>query len=578
MTLENYKTIFLKRWQILVMCVVVMGLGAYIGGRLMTPAYQSSVLMRVTVRGDSTDINNLQASNQLGQTVSLLVTSSPILSDVASRFPGLTVDQLKGVTTTSYKANTQLFEINVTNANPKIAAALANDIANTLIKQQTEEILLDNNRSQQHLQHEVDSARQSMDAIQKKINDIQLRIADMVAVRGPAGQIAALQAQMSALESQFNNQQQYYNQWQTLLTQLRLTEAQNSSFLHIAQPAEPATSPVRPQIPLNTGLGIVAGLFLGLVMMLLFEQLDTRTRTADDLGQILHCPLLCTILNANSAKEDERIIINPEQKNINYEQYRILRTNIGFAAVEKPIRSLVVTSAMPNDGKSTVAANLAIFMARAGKRTLLIDANLRRSSLHKNFLLQEKMKGFSDAIMACSQDQSSVSDLAATPETVHHFLEPFMHSVEIDNLSVMPAGSLPPNPSELLDSTALSNLLSIIASSDIDMIIFDTLPLLGLADTRTLVSKVDGTVLVVDITCTTRKKLLQVKTLLQQSGARIIGCVVNKQGRVRGEVPYYYYYDRDTKEEQKAIVGEHMPASSHSSLIPVGSKVRKKSK
>lgn len=581
MILEHYWSMLLKQWKILVICVVVIGLGAYAGSRLMTPVYQSNVLVQVDIHttSNSTDYNNLLASNQLVQTETQLATSSPVMRDVVSRFPGMTVDQLISVTTTSPKLNTQLFEIDVVDVNPRKAAALANDIANTLIKQQIEETQLDNNRSQQQLQHEVEAARQSVDASQRSMDDLQLRIATLVGEKGSADQISALQAQMSSLQSQLSRQQEYYNQWQTMLTQLRLTEAQSSSFLRIAQPAQPATSPVRPQILLNTVLGIVAGLFLGFVLVVLFEQLDTRVRTPEELSLLLNWPILGTIWNVNSAKSDEGIIISPGRKNVNADAYRILRTNIGFAAVDKPIRSLVVTSAMPYDGKSTIAANLAIFMARAGKNTLLVDADLHRPTIHTKLLIHEDMKGLSDAIVACSQGQSLVSSSSATPEAIHDFLAPFMHSVDIDHLSVMPAGLLPPNPSELLDSIAMSNLLSIIMSSKMDVVIFDTPPLLGLADTRSLTPKVDGTVIVADITSATRKNLQQVKTLLQQSGTLVLGCVVNKQSRMRGEVPYYYY-DRGTEKEQEkeSSLGEYNSASSREQLLPVGSEVRKKSR
>ncbi len=576
MTLENYWSLLLKQWKMLVGCVVIVGLGAYVGSRCMTPVYQSSVLMRITIAAtsNSTDINNLLASDQLVQTESQLAMSSPVISDVVSRFPGMTVDQLTKATTSSYKLNTQLFEIDVVNVSPKRAAALANDIANTLIKQQSKENQLDNNRSQQQLQQAVDAARRNVDATQKSMNDIQLRIATLVVSQGSVGQIDALEAQMSSLGSQLNSQQEYYNQWQTSLTQLKLTEAQNSSFLRIAQPAQPAINPVRPQILLNTGLGSIAGLFLGFVVAVLLEQLDTRIRTAEDINQLLNYPTLSTIWYANGSKNDEGTIINFGRKNINSESYRILRTNIGFAAVDKPIRSLVVTSAMPNDGKSTIATNLAIFMAGAGKNTLLIDADLHRPAIHTKLLIHEDTKGLSDAIVACSQDQSLAS-LPATSEMMDRFLESFIHSVDSANLHVMPAGSLPPNPAELLDSIAMSNLLTIIMKSKFDIIIFDTPPLLGLADTRSLTSKVDGTVVVADVTRATRKNMQQVKSLLTQSGTRILGFVVNKQHRVHREVPYYYY---DQEQEQKSSTDTLQPlphksvsslVSAHASRLPV---------
>ncbi len=149
------------------------------------------------------------------------------------------------------------------------------------------------------------------------------------------------------------------------------------------------------------------------------------------------------------------------------------------------------------------------------------------------------------------------------------FLSTYMHSVDIPNLHVIPAGSLPPNPSELLDSAAMDKFLTTVMESGIEVVIFDTPPLLGLADTSILTSKVDGTLVVADVTRVKRKNLQQVKAQLTQSGTRVLGCIVNKQRRNRHETPYYYYYNHSADQEKKSAQNGHnsvlAPASSQSS-------------
>ncbi|GER86356.1 hypothetical protein KDW_05180 [Dictyobacter vulcani] len=148
-------------------------------------------------------------------------------------------------------------------------------------------------------------------------------------------------------------------------------------------------------------------------------------------------------------------------------------------------------------------------------------------------------------------------------------LSTYIHAVGIPNLHVMPAGALPPNPSELLDSKATNTLLAAIMDSKIEMVIFDTAPLLGLADASILASKVDGTVIVADSTRAKRKHLQQTKVLLTQSGARILGCVVNKQNFNRRYMPYYYYSSEDEEQEKASSQNRKSSDSiSSSSLIP----------
>lgn len=542
MTFEQYWALFIKRWRLIVICFILVGLGAYIGSRLIPPTYQSTALVQVAIRSSNNntqaDYNSLLASDQLVQTEAQLAVSDPVLRVVASHYPGLTVEQLSKAVTSTAKPNTQLFEIAVQDGNPKQAAALANDIATTLIQQQLQVVQQDNSQSQQQIQQELTSTRQQIDITTSKIAALQAKGANQT-------QIAVLQAELAGL-------QQHYSQWQTILAQLELTQAQSGDFLRIAQPAQPAPIPVRPNRLLNTGAGFLLGLLLGIFLAIILERLDTRIRTPEALSQLLGWSVLATISQADR-KEDA---INPTGRNSNVEAYRILRTSIGFAAIDKPLRTMVVTSALPLDGKSVISANLAIFMAKAGKNTLLIDADLRRPTLHEKFGIPADKMGLSNAILAfgmpttsleASHYQFSASKHGASSSTLNApklSLDPFIHAVDIPNLCVIPSGPLPPNPSELLDSKAMQRLLTALNSCGAEIVIFDTPPLLGLSDASILASKVDGTLFVADITRAKKANLEQVKALLEKAGARILGCVVNRQRRSRNDSLYSYYYYR----------------------------------
>ena len=487
MTLGHYLNGLARRWRLIVLCVVLLGVGAYFGSKLMKPVYQSTALVQIAFSpGNNQSLyNDLLAGDQLIQTETSLATSDVVLRDVASRYPGLTVDALAKEVTATPRSNTQLFEIAVMDPDPKRAAALANDIANTLIQQQT--------------------------------------------------------------------------------------QMEQSDFLSLVQPARPAIKPAQPNVLLNTAAGLLAGLLLALALALLIEQLDTSIRTSEEISQLLGCPEMATVLQA---KPDEALI-DSAKNNPDAEAYRILRTNIGFAEIDKPLRTILVTSATPGEGKSLVAANLAIFMARAGRNTFLIEADLRHPSLHRQFNFPAQTMGFSNVIMEIAltysakpsvERKSSIPTTAAratgTPSGRGVSLDPFIYAVDTPNLYIMPSGTRPSNPSELLDSKAMQRFMAALDDCEAEVIIFDAPALLGLSDASILASKVDGTLVVVDSTRARRGHLKQLKAILDQAGAYVPGYVINKHPRRRDNAIYSYY---SSVHEQAASI-RHQRKKEHSAF------------
>ena len=560
MTLEQFWSILLKQWKLILLCFLLVGSGAFIGSKLMQPVYQSSVLVQVVIRSSTSnqaDYNALMASDQLVQTEATLATSNSVLRQVIPHYPSLTTSQLAGEVSASPRTNTQLFEIDVVDPSPTRAANLANDIAAALIQLQQQQIQQNNTLAQQQIQQNIDLTSQQINDTTTKLTALQAKGVDQA-------QIALLQTQLSGL-------QQRFSQWQTALAQLELAQAQSGNPLQIAQAAQPPAAPVRPNVLLNTLGGFLGGLLLGLFLALLYEKLDTRIRTSEAITQLVEWPVLATVWRKKIANAQE--MINPQGQDANVEAYRILRTNIGFSTLDKSLRSILITSPLPGDGKSSIAANLAIFMARAGKNTLLIDSDLHRPTQHLLFGLSPDKLGLSNTILALNTpDQplapayhqffahpSAAQTPGATP-TTSISLEPFVHSIAgVPNLWVMPSGPLPPNPAELFESRVMQRFLTLITNSGVETVVFDAPPLLGLSDVGILAPKVDGVLLVIDTTRATKGKLNQAKAMLTQTGVHVFGCVANKVPRKRNDSHYYSYYTEDQNSEQKSMRNGHMP-------------------
>ncbi len=204
------------------------------------------------------------------------------------------------------------------------------------------------------------------------------------------------------------------------------------------------------------------------------------------------------------------------------ESYRVLRTNIQFASLDKPIKHILVTSTGPAEGKSTTTANLAIAFAQMGSRVLVIDADLRRPTMHKVFKISNPL-GLTNLLL-----QSVALDVA-------------IRDVGIPNLHLVTAGPIPPNPAEVLGSTRMRALLKELSPS-FDYIIIDSPPTLAVADAAILSTIVDGVVLVVAAGEVTTDAAKKAKAQLDGVKANILGVVLNGLASANGEDRYYYYY------------------------------------
>ena len=214
------------------------------------------------------------------------------------------------------------------------------------------------------------------------------------------------------------------------------------------------------------------------------------------------------------------LVADSHSKSVYAEQYRTVRTNIEYSAIDTDLKSILVTSATPGDGKSTTSCNLAIVFAQQGKKVLLVDTDLRKPTVHQKFHVHNHM-GLSSVLTKKQTIDEAIID---TP---------------IKNLSILTSGPIPPNPAELLTSKAMKNLLEMLYQ-EFDVVILDTPPVLAVADAQILSKHVDGVILVVSSGKTETEQGKKAKQLLVSSNAPLLGVVLNNKEQEKND--HYYYY------------------------------------
>jgi capsular exopolysaccharide synthesis family protein len=204
------------------------------------------------------------------------------------------------------------------------------------------------------------------------------------------------------------------------------------------------------------------------------------------------------------------------------EQYKTIRTNINFSSVDQEMRSVMVTSSGPGEGKSTTAANLAVVFAQEGKSVLLVDADMRKPTAHYTFNLTNTF-----GLTSVLTKQKTLTEVA--------------HASDVSNLDILPCGPVPPNPAELLSSKAMNQFFEE-AYMGYDMVIFDTPPILAVTDAQVLANQTHGTILVISSGTTEVERAVKAKELLEATKTKLLGVVLNN--REIKDTNYYYYYGK----------------------------------
>lgn len=294
----------------------------------------------------------------------------------------------------------------------------------------------------------------------------------------------------------------------------------------VVAPASVPTEWTSPRVMMNLALGTLVGLLLGVGQAIVGDRLDTRVVTEEDIAQLSDSSVIGTIGFDPDAQEHP-LIFQADPHSLRAEAYRRLRTNLQFLALGNRSRSVVITSSIEGEGKSTTAINTASTLADAGQSVLLIDADLRRPKV-ADYLNLEGAVGLTTVIIG----QAQLSDV----------VQPFGNG----NLHVLPAGQIPPNPSELLGSEAMKSLLDE-AADRYDMVVLDSPPLLPVTDSAILSAVTGGALVVVGSGSVRRPQLAGALDSLDAVGGNVLGLVLNKlRAEDAGHYRYHqYYYHRE---------------------------------
>lgn len=403
------------------------------------------------------------------------------------------------------------------------------------------------------IQSELDTVQQQINnEVEKIVNSIRIQYqvakaketdlkTAFEAQKAEALDLSRKSVQYNILKREADTNRQMYDQMMKRLRETSISEEIESTNIRIVDRAELPRKPIRPNKRMNILLAALIGLSLGIGLAFFFEYLDTSIKTPEEIEKNLNLPYLGTvpaikIPGVNKKKIDE-LIVRDHPHSTPAESFRLIRTGILLSTAERPPASLLVTSAAPFEGKTLNSVNLALTMAQAGSRTLLIDSDMRKPRIHEIF---------------GAENDRGLIDLLISSESPENVLQP----TPDENLFILPAGKTPPNPSELLSSEQMRKVLNRL-SNTFDRIILDSPPLIAVTDGVILSSMTEGTVLVVQAGRTGKESVRRAVKLLQDVGARILGVILNnlefKDYRYGYYYPYYYqhryhYYHTDAPE------------------------------
>lgn len=502
-------------WWLLLLAPIISGATAYIVSDRQQPMYSASVVLRINPPASATlDVNAVRLSQELGETYRSLITFTPVMerSITALSLP-YTVDEMRTKVTASTIRDTQLVRVSVSDPNPESAALIANTIASEFTAYVNED-------AQSQLEVQISGINDQIANMETQLATTQTRISEIDTAANEDDEaiqteLKQLNLDQTRLESQIASLQQ---QAQTTASTVSSTRVQ----VTVSDPATAPSAPYAPRVLFYTILGAFVGILIAIGAVALLEYMDNSVKADTDYQTLTNSPLLTTVgAIPNLRSGGNQVYVVSEPRSPSSEAIRMLRANLEFAAAGKSIKTLSVTSSSPGEGKSTASANLAVVMAQAGLRTVLIDADLRKPTQNKIFGIP---------------NDNGLTRLLTHPD------EQWQQSgtrVAVPNLTLIPSGPIPPNPSDLLSIDAFPQLLEKI-SADVDMVIIDTPPVLAVSDPLVISRNTDAVLLVAKSGQTRRDALRHSAEALQKGNVRLIGIVLNQQ-KTKDGVGYYYY-------------------------------------
>ena len=313
---------------------------------------------------------------------------------------------------------------------------------------------------------------------------------------------------------------------------VEVPELYNLDNVHILDVAIEEDEPYNINVAKSSIIGGLLGLVLSSGIFFVIYYFDRTAKSVEQVEEVLQMPILGSVEETKNLKEELVVATNP--KEIISEQIRTIRTNLQFTSADEKIKTILITSSIPSEGKSFISSNLATAFAQNNKKVLIVDCDMRKGRVNKIFKISNRI---------------GLSNLLAYKEDDEENLEDYVFKTKIDNLYVIPRGKVPPNPSELLNSQKTAKLISLL-SEIFDYIIFDGPPVNGLSDSLIMSDFVDRTIVVTSLNSAPIELLESTKKMLTNVNAKVAGVIVNKVPRRKSSGKSYYYYENTEEEKQ----------------------------
>jgi polysaccharide biosynthesis transport protein len=378
---------------------------------------------------------------------------------------------------------------------------------------------------------------------------------------------------LSRLERQVQLNMEIYTLLEKKHQEALILEAEKFEDVQIVRPALIPTTPVNPPKTLETtGVGLLIGLILGLVLAFLAETFDTSMGAIEEIENLLGVHTLGLIphighqeiketlqekypgdADPEAAERGARLVSHFAPKSRLAEGYRAIRTNLAFACLERDVKSIVVTSSTPQEGKTTSVVNLAITLAQGGSRVLLIEGDLRKPMVSRIFGIDHS-PGLTDVLLG-NYEWRKVTRTISDIMTGTMSMEEILATPGIENLHIIASGTIPPNPAEIVYSKALDGFMQQVRA-EYDYVLIDAPPLLAATDAALLAAKADAVVMVYRVGKIPRGILKRAKTQLDNVKAKVIGVILNgmradlSSDYADYKYKYYYYYDATSKKPE----------------------------
>lgn len=533
--MKQYVAPILRWWWLIALTVIIAAGAAYYAVSRLPPEYEvrATLVIGRSISNPNPNTGDLYLEQQLANLYANVGNREQV-AQAAMRVLGLNALPKYFVRPVS---NTPLLEIVVSDSDPVRAVAVANELANQLVQYSPTSTNQQDQTRQGFITEQLDKIQDQITITEQEIVDAQNKLGELTSAR----QIADTQDQITALQQKLVSLQANYA---NLLTS---TLGGSTNSLSIVQPADLPAGPVGPNRILYLVLASALGLTISVAAAFGFEALDDTIKPTDDLAKILPLPVLATIGNIPSKNSNKFTYVADEPRSPIADDFRFLRTNIQFNTGGKPIKTILISSAGPSDGKSTIAFNLAASFAQSGLTVSIMDADLRKPSLQNAYLFDNNGKPNGSAVDLTRT--IGLSDLLIKPEDPRQYLFSFCN----DRVKALFAGTQPQNPIDLIASDKMDKLIASMTAFT-DILIIDGPPLF-LADASILASKVEALLLVVRLNSTRKTYIKEMVDQVKRTGIPVIGLVVNHQNR---DTYYYekrYYQNRHSKNIFKKLFG-----------------------